>query len=191
VQPIPREGFVQVGIVAGAHGRLGRIRISPTTDNPDRFRTNAVVDIQGRPHTIRRVIPNGSFLLLHVSEVDTIEDAAALTGAIIEVPDADIPSLPEDAYYHFQLLELEVYDVSATRLGTLTQVLATGANDVYVISNEGNELLLPAIGDVIISVDLEQGRMTVAPPEGLEWVAVPGSKAPSPKKRPQKKRRKA
>ncbi|MDA1215942.1 MAG: ribosome maturation factor RimM [Chloroflexi bacterium] len=181
---------MQVGIVAGVHGRLGRIRISPTTDNPDRFRPNAVVYIQERPHTIRRVIPNDPFLLLQVSEVDTIEDALALTGALIEVPDADVPSLPEDAYYHFQLLGLEVCDASGTRLGTLTQVLTTGANDVYVIINEGNELLLPAIGDVIISVGLEQGRMTVAPPEGLEWVAVPGSKAPGPKKRPQRKRRK-
>jgi 16S rRNA processing protein RimM len=188
---VPREGFVQVGVVAGAHGRLGRIRISPTTDNPDRFRLNAVVHIQGRPHTIQRIIPNNSFLLLHVSDINMLEDAAALTGAIIEVPDTDVPLLPEDAYYHFQLLELEVYDVSGARLGTLTQVLATGANDVYVIINEGNELLLPAIGDVIISVDLEQGRMNVAPPEGLDWVAVPRSKAPGQKKRPQRKSRKA
>ena len=188
-QPAPREGFVQVGIVAGAHGRVGRIRISPTTDNPDRFRPNAVVHIQGRPYTIRRVIPNHPFLILQVSEVDTPEDALVLTGAIIEVPDADVPTLPEDAYYHFQLVDLAVYDVSGAHLGTLTQVLATGANDVYVVRNEGNELLLPAIGDVVISVDLEQGRMTVASPEGLEWTAVPENGAPRPKRRPRKQRR--
>lgn len=182
---------MQVGIVAGVHGRLGRIRISPTTDNPDRFQPNAVVHIQERPHTIRRVIPNHPFLLLQLAEVTTYENAVALTGAIIEVPDADVPPLPEDAYYHFQLLELAVYDVSGAHLGTLTQVLATGANDVYVIRNEGNELLLPAIGDVIISVDLEQGRMTVAPPDGLEWTAVPESGAPRPNKRPRKQRRKS
>jgi 16S rRNA processing protein RimM len=190
-QPTPREGFVQVGIVAGVHGRLGRIRISPTTDNPDRFRPNAVVHIQGRPHTLQRVISNHPFLLLQMTEVTTHEEAVALTGAVIEVPDTDIPPLPEDAYYHFQLLELEVYNVSGKHVGTLTQVLPTGANDVYVVRNEGNELLLPAIGDVIISVDLEKRCMTVALPKGLEWTTVPEAGAPRPNKRPRRQRRRS
>ena len=76
--------------------------------------------------------------------------------------------LPSGEYYQFQLLGLSVQTKEGNPLGTLSAVLQTGSNDVYVVESEGNELLIPAIEEVIIEVDLLNGRLIVDLPEGLQ-----------------------
>ena len=93
---------------------------------------------------------------------------------------ATAPPLPEGAYYHYQLIGLAVAGADGAPLGVLTEVLRTGANDVYVVLSEGAELLVPAVADVIRVVDTERGVMTVALPDGLEPRAV---NPPKPKRR--------
>ena len=79
---------------------------------------------------------------------------------------SELPPLPEGEYYHHQLIDLKVVDLTGKELGTITEILETGANDVYLVTDaEGHEMLLPAIQDVIIRVDLEKHEMQVNPPD--------------------------
>ena len=164
-------------MVVGAHGRDGRVRIIPTTDNPDRFKAMATVYIDRKRHIIRDILPRDQFLLLNFTGLKSREDAIALIGSIIEVPESDIPSLPEGSYYHFQLLGMSVHNASGVYLGQLAQILNTGANDIYVVENMSQELLVPAIGSVIISVDLNDNQIIIDLPEGLMWTNTQSSES--------------
>ena len=165
---VPREGYVQVGVVAGAHGLLGQIRIAPSTDNAERFRSGSVVYIRERPYTVRAAVASRQHLLVRLEGVESADAARALAQAPVEVPAAEVPPLPEGSYYHFQVLDMAVYDVAGAYLGRLEEVLSTGANDVYLVRGEETELLVPALEGVVVAVDVQGRRMTVDPPPGLE-----------------------
>ena len=174
-----REGFVQVGVVAGSHGRWGRLRIKSTSDNPARFQPGSVLQIGGTPHTLDAVAVVGQYLVVKLAGIDSPEQARVLVASVVEVPEAEVPPSPDGAYYHFQLLDIQVYDTAGAYLGVLTEVLSTGANDVYVVRGEATELLVPAMDDVVMSVDLEGRRMVVEVPPGLEPRPLPqASRAP-------------
>ena len=94
--------------------------------------------------------------------------AEALRGAIIEIDEADLRTLPEGEYYLHDLEGIEVVTAEGARIGRLKEVLTTGANDVYVIAREGKtDALIPAIADVVLAVDIEAHRMTIDPMPGL------------------------
>jgi len=100
--------------------------------------------------------------------VESKEDAQNYRGAMLMVEEKDVYPLPEGVYYHFQLRGLDVYDSRHGYLGKLTDILETGANDVYLVkSPKYGEVLIPAIGEVINSIDLDQGEMKVTLLPGL------------------------
>ena len=146
------------------------MRVQPETDNPQRFRRGArliagdrdlhVDHVQGTP---------GGFLLVRFAEVSTRSEATALRAEPLCVPTNESPDAPPGSYYHYQLVGMAVVDEADEHLGTLTEIIATGANDVYVVTGESAELLLPAVADVITGVDVNAGRMTVVVPDGLTW----------------------
>ncbi|HWQ46061.1 MAG TPA: ribosome maturation factor RimM, partial [Longilinea sp.] len=85
---------------------------------------------------------------------------------LLYVTTADLPKLPDGEYYHHQLIGLKVQDEAGVLIGVLADIIETGANDVYVVQNDaGKEVLLPALKNIVISVDLQQGVMVVHPPE--------------------------
>lgn len=106
-------------------------------------------------------------LLLKLEGVDTRDAAEALRGAFISVKVEDLPDLGDEGYYIHELLGLRVVGTDGLELGELAEVLTTGANDVYVVTGGGREVLLPAIPSVILQVDLDAGVMTVSVPDGL------------------------
>jgi len=107
-------------------------------------------------------------LLVSFRSVDTPEDVGKFRNQWVYVKAGDEPPLPEGQYYKYQLIGLDVMDEHGSALGKLTEVLETGANDVYVVTNEsGKELLLPAIPPVILNIDMEQHVMKVHLLEGL------------------------
>ena len=87
----------------------------------------------------------------------------------LTVPPEELEPLPSGSYYHYQLIGLEVHDETGSRLGTIVEVIFTGANDVYVVRDGKRETLVPALVDVIVSVDteLECNKMVVRLPEGI------------------------
>lgn len=152
-----------------AHGVRGELRIEPLTDFSQRFAPGATVWVGDVQRTVRRARPyRDSMLLLAIEGVETWEAAQAICGALLQMPESELPSLPEGAYYRFQLIGMDVVDVEGRRLGQVEEILETGANDVYVVRGREGELLLPAIDSVIKQVDLTARRMVIAMPEGLE-----------------------
>jgi 16S rRNA processing protein RimM len=100
-------------------------------------------------------------VVLKLHGVETIEDAAKLRDALVEVPEEEAVKLPPNHYFWHQIIGLQVVTVDGAVLGKIDEILETGSNDVYVIHGPGGELLIPAIKQVVKSVDLNSGTMTV------------------------------
>jgi len=148
----------------------GELLMDVSTDFPERLRRGVQVFV-GEDHrpmriTHRRVHQNA--LLISLEGVDTAEQAGELRNSFVYVRADDRPKLPEGEYYHHQIIGLRVVTETGRLLGVLTQILETGANDVYIVQPEqGPEILLPAIEAVIGEIDLERGEMRVHPLPGL------------------------
>lgn len=180
------DNLVAVGVILRAHGSDGRVRVQPETDNPQRFRKGARLLTGDRELHVERVqrMPDGS-LLLRFAGVVSRGDAATLQGETLCVPAGEAPEAPPGTYYHYQLVDMSVVSEAGEHLGTLTEIIATGANDVYVVTGESAELLLPAVADVVVSVDVQANSMTAAVPEGLAWRALnPPREKKKPRRRP-------
>ena len=156
-----------VGIVGGVWGRGGEVRVQAHTDNPQRFSPGSHLLAEGQTLQIDRCRWHQGVALIKFRGIDTQEDAECLRGAQLEVPLDEVPSLSPDRYYHFQILDMEVWTQEGEFLGVVEDILNTGSNDVYVVRRGKNEVLVPALQDVIVDVDLEKGRITVDLPEGL------------------------
>ena len=145
------------------------MRVESLSDNPERFAANSRIYLEGRAVRVRRSREVKGGILLKLDSVHDRTTAERLRGKSLTVPAHIVPTLPEGAYYHYQLIDLEVHTCGGEHVGTLRQIITTGANDVYVVDRPGaKDLLIPALKDVVIGVDLLAGRMVVQLPEGLE-----------------------
>lgn len=164
----PDPGYVAVGRVLAPFGLKGELKVLPLTDNPDRFRPKARLYAGEQLVTVLRSREAGGHIYLTLKGFPTRDAAEKFRHALLQVPEADLPPLPAGQYYRFQLLGLKVVDRAGALLGTLDEVIETGSNDVYRIHPPaGPDVLLPALADVVVSVDLESGVMVVDPPEWL------------------------
>lgn len=156
-----------VGVVAGPWGHDGEVKVQPHTDNPQRFAIGNSLLARGKPLHIEGCRWHKGLALIKFRGIETQEDAIHFHGVQLEVPLDEVPSLSPDSYYHFQILDMEVWAITGDFLGTVEDILSTGSNDVYVVRQGKSEILVPAIQDVVLEVDLEKGRITVDLPEGL------------------------
>ena len=141
--------------------------MTPLTDVPGRFEELERVFVGGRPYTVRSARDQGGTVRLRLQGVTTREAAESLRDQLVEIPRVEAGPLPEGQYYHQQIIGLRVRTETGDDLGTVAEILPTGANDVYLVRGAGPEMLVPAIGDVVRSIDLEAGVVTVAVVEGL------------------------
>lgn len=165
--------LVAVAKIVGAHGIKGELRVYPyvekggVDDYLDFFRSHLEdVEIDGSPHTLKSIKPHKNILLVKFSEITTRERAIELQGVELFCERSEFPKLPDGEYYEYDLVGLEVYTSKGQELGKLTAVLHAGS-DVYEIHGPLGEVLLPAISEVIVEIDLSAGRMIVEPLEGL------------------------
>ena len=163
----------QTGVITGTHGLRGEVKVFPTTEDPARFLDLKEVILQmpgqERRLKIRSVKFFKKFVILGFEGMNRIEDVEKLRGCPLLVERKDAIPLEEGEYYVADLIGLSVRKEDGTEIGTLFEVLETGANDVYVVKREGmKNLLLPAISQCILDVQPEQGFMTVHIMEGLE-----------------------
>ena len=158
--------FLVVGKLRRAHGLAGDILMEVITDFPERMRSGREVFI-GEEHTpvhLQKSHVHPPFLLLKFREFDTPEEVGKFRNSIVYVRADSLPPLPEGEYYQHQLVGLQVVTEDGQSLGILTEVLETGANDVYIVkAADGKEVLLPAIHDVILGVNLAEKTMVVRP----------------------------
>lgn len=155
-----------VGRVLGPFGLKGELKVQTLTDNADRFKAKAKLWAGQQPVSVLRAREAQGHLYLTFKGFPDRESADKFRHALLQIPEAELPPLPDGEYYRFQLLGLTVVSGDGTPLGTLEEIIETGANDVYrVHPSEGADLLLPALADVIVSIDLAEKRMVVDPPE--------------------------
>lgn len=163
----PKEGepvYLAVGMLRKPHGLRGDLLLEVYTDFPERLRpgTQIFVGDEHRPLKITRRRPHNNGLILGFEGVDTPEAAGKLRATVAYVPSADRPALPEGEYYHHEIIGLSVLDEDGAELGRLSEIIQTGANDVYVVKTaQGKEILLPALKEVLLGVDLESKIMRV------------------------------
>jgi 16S rRNA processing protein RimM len=165
------EKYFQIGIIVKAQGIRGEVRVLPTTDDPERFSLLNTVTVSKngyREYGIQSARVQKSLVILKLSGVDDRDAAELMTGGKIIIPPEMALPLEENEYYLRDLIGIEVFADSGEHLGTLTDVLVTGANDVYTVTKPGEkEILIPAIKSCVLSVDVQEKKMTVHLPEGL------------------------
>jgi 16S rRNA processing protein RimM len=119
------------------------------------------------PYRVERARLVKGAVILQLDGVRTREEAESLRGATLYVPEGEAVQLDEGTYFWYQIIGLTVRSTEGEALGQIVEILQTGSNDVYVVRSDSGELLIPAIQDVVRSVDLDQGVMTVELIEGL------------------------
>ena len=159
---------VIVGTILGARGVNGEVNVAVTSDSPGRFSTGGVLHLEGTPRTILRSYElSRGRVGLKLEGIDSRTEAQTLRGSHLTVPEEMVPPLPQGKYYHFQIVDMRVYTVEGEYLGKVAEILSTGSNDVYIVSQEGKDILIPALEEVIADVDVGKGMMTVDLPQGL------------------------
>lgn len=166
------KSFLRVGVIASTHGLKGEVKVFPTTDDPERFRNLKQVLLDtGNEYKSLNVASVKFFknqVILKFREFNDINEVEQYKGKDLLVTREQAVPLKENENFITDLIDMKVYTDKGERLGTLTDVLQTGANDVYVVeTEEGKEVLLPAIPSCILKVDVEEARMTVHILEGL------------------------
>ncbi|QGP93052.1 Ribosome maturation factor RimM [Neomoorella glycerini] len=163
---------IGVGKIVATHGVRGEVKVEPWTDFPGRFRSGTRLLLQQgeevRPVTVASARSHGRYLILKLAGIDEVGQAVALRGALLQVEPWEVEPLPAGHYYIFQLVGSRVYTSGGDFLGTLTGVLTTGANDVYVVEGAGKkEILIPALKEVVQKIDLARREISVVLPPGL------------------------
>jgi len=166
------QDMITVGEICGTRGLKGELKVIPLTDFPERFQGMEEIWVECGPRSgyyrIESCRPHKQMLLFKLAGIDTVETAAGLVKGLLQVSEEELYPLPEDTYYVFHLVGMEVEDLEKGYLGTVTDVLTTGANDVYVIKGERyGEILIPAIKEVVLDIDLANRRMKVKLLPGL------------------------
>jgi 16S rRNA processing protein RimM len=161
--------FLAVGRVLRPHGIRGDLLVEPLTEFPERLAPGDTVYVgePARQQIVAAARLHRQQLIVHLAGCDGRDCADTFRGQLIQIPLEAAAPLPPGRYYHHQLIGLQAYSDEGEHLGSLTSILETGANDVYVITGPTGDLLLPAIRSVILNIDLESGRLTVHLLEGL------------------------
>ncbi len=166
--------FLVLGKLRRAHGVFGEIALEVYTRMPELVDAERVVYIgeSYQPYTIQATRWKGNLLLLKFVGVDDRTVASALTNALLFTRSDQLPSLSDEEYYFHELIGLNVYDSDDQLLGVLSEILETGANDVYLVrDSEGGEVLIAAIDERILEINLDQGKMIVSK---IEWYGEGG-----------------
>ena len=166
------NNILQVGAVTSTHGLVGEVKVFPTTDDPKRFKKLKQVLLDtGKdmlPLEVEHVKFFKNMVILKFKGYDRIEDIMGFKGKNLYVTRENAVRLKKDEYFIADLIGMKVYTEDEAYLGELTEVITTGANDVYTVRMEnGKDVLIPAIGQCILNVDVEHETMQVHLLEGL------------------------
>ncbi len=164
--------WVPVGKLVKPHGLKGEFKFKPEISE-----TSLLGDLQqarlemdpetDSPRTISSLRGHGLRLIIKLEGINRIEEAEPLCGQSLLVSTDDFPPLPDGEYYWFQIHGLKAYDETGKYFGTVTEIIETGSNDVYVVQDGSKELLLPMIDEVVKSIDLDQQKLVFHAIDGL------------------------
>ncbi|MBQ2392385.1 MAG: 16S rRNA processing protein RimM [Clostridia bacterium] len=163
-----KQKYLECGKITGTHGIRGEVRVHPWCDSPEfltKFKTlytdksGTSIKVSARSHK--------NMVIMKIDGVDTIELAERLRNTVIYI-DRDDASLSDDEVFIQDIIGIEVYDADTNiLLGKISDVSQTGANDVWHIEKDGKEYLIPAIDEVVISVDVDAEKAVIRPIKGI------------------------
>lgn len=166
------EQLLQVGVISSTHGVRGEVKVFPTTDDVKRFKKlKEVILDTGREHLVLEI--EGvkffkQFVILKFKGMDNINDIEKYKEKSLLIDRKHAVKLKKNEYFIADMIGLNVYTEDGEKFGTMKEVLETGANDVYIIdSPKYGEVLIPAIKQCILEVDIEHGKMVIRLMEGL------------------------
>jgi 16S rRNA processing protein RimM len=167
------EKLIVIGRVSRPHGVKGEIVIEYfNRDDLTDFSRYHMIFIQGdegtpQPYRLMHGRPHKGSILARLEGIQTKDEAEQLRGRSVLVDPAALPPLPEDEYYEYEIMGMRVVTEQGTVVGEVTDIFPTGSNDVYVVREGENEFLIPALKDVIISIDKKNRTMVIRPTQGL------------------------
>lgn len=154
--------FITVGQIINTHGIKGELKVYPLTDDMKRFRKLKRVYIDGVEREVVWCKLQTKTVVLKIDGIDSIEDANKYREKYLEVSREDAVKLPKGRYFVADLIGCNVIDEDGIELGKIYDVINTHSNDVYWIK-EGKELLIPALKDIVVSVDVENKQVVIKP----------------------------
>ena len=162
----------QVGAIASVHGIKGEVKVFPTTDEPEKFKKLKKVVLKTEKEEREMHLKSARFfknmVIVKFAEIESPEEAQKYRGATLWIARKQAVPLEKNEYYQADLIGLSVVTDTQEPFGELKDVLSTGANDVYVVARaDGSEVLLPAIRECILDVDMEKRMMRVHIMDGL------------------------
>lgn len=167
------EQYIVVGRILSSWGVRGQIKVEPLTDDIKRFDKLKKVfigtdDLPARYDVESVLYLKNAFVVLKLKNIDSPEQAEKFRGVYLKISREDAVKLPEGRYFICDIVGLHVFTESGEFLGKIVDVLPTGANDVYVVNGKaGNQILIPAIKEVVKQIDLENNKMIVRLMEGM------------------------
>ena len=161
-----------IGKVVSTQGNKGEVNVLPLTDSIDRFKKLDNVFLRNKNSqtmlNVEKVRVRKDMVILKLKDIENIEEAKMIVGFFLEVERKNAIKLPEDTYFIFEIIGLEVYDENNILLGKVENVISTGSNDVYVVKGKDKEeLFIPAIREIVKNVNLEKKRITINMVDGL------------------------
>lgn len=166
------EERLQVGVISSTHGIRGEVKVFPTTDDPSRYKKLKKVYLDTGKELLALEIQGvkffKQFVIVKFKGIDNINDIEMYKGKSLFVDRKDAVPLKKDEYYIADMVGITVFTEDGEEFGILKDVMETGANDVYIIdSKEHGEVLVPAIKQCILGVDVENRRMDIHLMDGL------------------------
>lgn len=167
------DGYVSAGTITSTHGIRGEVKVYPTVDDPDRFSSFGKVLLSNGKTEVEAEIEKVKYfknlVIVKFRGIDDINDVMKYRRWNILVTREDAADLQEGQYFEVDIIGLKVVTDDDREIGKITEILHTGANDVYTVKGEsGKEILIPAIQQCILDVDLENGVMKVHLLNGME-----------------------
>lgn len=166
------ENYLRVGVISSTHGVRGEVKVYPTTDDVNRFNDLKEVLLDTGKELIPLEIEGIKYfkqmVILKFKGIDNINDIEKYRGRDLLVTRENAVKLENDEYFIFDLIDSEVFTDTGDKLGILTEILSTGANDVYVVKTQDNkEVLLPSIKECILDIDVDHKKITIHLMDGL------------------------
>ncbi len=159
---------LEIGQIVNTHGLRGDLKVMPWCDDPEIFDELAYVIIDGEEYDIEKSRMQKNMVLLKLAGIDHINEAEKYRNKVLTIPREELGELPEGTYYICDLLGCGVTTDQGRELGKICDIIKTGSNDVYVVEDDaGNQVLIPVIDEVVLSVDIDEKKIVIKPLKGL------------------------
>lgn len=167
------KDLLEVGKIVNTHGLKGEVKVAVWMDYPEDFEELETVYLKTRRETLTLTVESVRYqknnLIVKFAEFKDINEVEQYKNCVLFADRDELGELPEGVHYIVDLIGLDVYNEEGEKIGVISDVFNTGANDIYAVKREGKkDLLLPVIDDVVKEIDIEGGRVTVHVMEGLD-----------------------